>query len=112
MPRNQAGSVILKDLFLGTETNLAHGDYYFSTDAGTFINRFVLTFNTQATGIEELAGEKSEVTLANGGIQATGYVQVYALDGRLVTEGEGFVALKKGVYVIKTGNESIKMVIK
>ena len=112
MPRNQVGSVILKDLLLGTETNLAHGDYYFSTDAGTFTNRFVLTFNTQATGIEELAGEKAEVILTNGGIQATGYVQVYALDGRLVTEGEGFVALKKGVYVIKTGNESIKMVIK
>ena len=112
MPRNQAGSVILKDLLLGTETNLAHGDYYFSTDAGTFTNRFVLTFNTQATGIEELAGEKAEVILTNGGIQATGYVQVYALDGRLVTEGEGFVALKKGVYVIKTVNESIKMVIK
>lgn len=112
LPRNQLGTVILKDLLSDTETNLSQGDYYFNSDAGTFTNRFQLTFKTQATGIEELQDETTEVVIANGGIQTTGFVQIYALDGRLVTEGEGFVGLKKGFYVVNANNKSYKIVIK
>ena len=112
LPRNQLETVILKDLLSDTETNLSQGDYYFNSDAGTFTNRFQLTFKTQATGIDELQDKITEVVIANGGIQTTGFVQIYALDGSLVTEGEGFVALKKGFYVVNANNKSYKIVIK
>lgn len=112
LSRNQLGTVILKDLLLGTETNLSQGDYYFSSEAGTFTNRFQLTFNMQTTGLEEIQEEQTEVTVAAGGIQATGLVQVFATDGRLVTESEGFVPLKQGLYIVKANSESFKIVIK
>ncbi len=112
LSRNQLGNVILKDLLLGTETNLSHGDYYFSSDAGTFTDRFVLAFNTQTTGLEEVLGEQAEISVIAGGIQTTGIVQVFATDGRLVAEGEGFVPLKQGLYVVRANSESFKIVVK
>lgn len=112
LSRNQLGNVILKDLLLGTETNLSHGDYYFSSDAGTFTDRFVLAFNTQTTGMEEVLEEQTVVSVIAGGIQTTGIVQVFAADGCLVAEGEGFVPLKQGLYVVRTNSESFKIVVK
>ena len=112
LSRNQLGNVILKDLLLGTETNLSHGDYYFSSDAGTFTDRFVLAFNTQTTGMEEVLEGQTEVSVIAGGIQTTGIVQVFAADGRLVAEGEGFVPLKQGIYVVRSNSESFKIVVK
>ena len=41
--------IILKDLKAGTEQNLKVGSYPFTSDAGTFKNRFEITFKTSQT---------------------------------------------------------------
>ena len=41
--------IILKDLKAGTEQNLKGGSYTFTSDAGTFKNRFEITFKTSQT---------------------------------------------------------------
>jgi hypothetical protein len=41
--------IILKDLKAGTEQNLKAGSYTFTSDAGTFKNRFEITFKTSQT---------------------------------------------------------------
>lgn len=112
MPRNQAGQVVLKDLLLDTETILTQTDYTFTTDAGTYTDRFVLLFTSiGAMGIEGLQ-VMPEVNVTDGGIQAHGPVQVYTTDGRLAAEGEGFLPLARGFYVVRAQGESKKVVIK
>ncbi|MBR4845868.1 MAG: leucine-rich repeat domain-containing protein [Bacteroidaceae bacterium] len=112
MPRNQAGQVVLKDLLLNTETVLNYADYTFSADAGTCEDRFLLLFNSIGVmGIEGLQ-VMPEVNVTEGGLQAKGEVQVYTTDGRLVAEGEGFLPLQQGFYVVRAQGESKKVVIK
>lgn len=111
LSRNQAKAVVLTDLYTGIETDLTQGDYTFTSEAGTFTDRFQLALKASATGIGEMV-EKSTVTVTYGGIQATGYIEVYALDGRLIAEGNGFVALDKGVYVVRIHGVSTKVIVK
>ena len=62
--------------------------------------------------MEEVLEGQTEVSVIAGGIQTTGIVQVFAADGRLVAEGEGFVPLKQGIYVVRSNSESFKIVVK
>lgn len=112
MPRNQAGQVVLKDLLLDTETPLTQSGYTFTTDAGTCADRFQLLFTSiGAMGIEGVQ-VMPEVNVTDGGLQAKGTVQVYTSDGRLAAEGEGFLPLQRGFYVVRAQGESKKVVIK
>lgn len=111
LTRNQASEVILTDLHTGIETDLTQTDYTFTSEAGTFTGRFRLAMKSSATGIGELV-TKSTVNVVDGGIQATGYIEAYALDGRRIAEGDGFVALDKGVYVVRINNVSTKVIVK
>lgn len=111
LTRNQASEVILTDLHTGIETDLTQADYTFTSEAGTFTGRFRLAMKSSATGIGELV-TKSTVNVVDGGIQATGYIEAYALDGRRIAEGDGFVALDKGVYVVRINNVSTKVIVK
>ncbi len=111
LTRNQASEVILTDLYTGIETDLTQADYTFTSEAGTFTGRFRLAMKSSATGIGELV-TKSTVNVVDGGIQATGYIEAYALDGRRIAEGDGFVALDKGVYVVRINNVSTKVIVK
>lgn len=112
LTRNQAGSVVLKDLLLDTETPLTEEGYTFTTDGGTCTDRFQLLFTSiGAMGIEGLQ-VMPEVNVTDGGIQTKGAVQVYTTDGRLAAEGEGFLPLQKGFYVVRAQGESKKVVIK
>ena len=61
---------------------------------------------------EEYVKSLDKTTVTDGGIQATGYIEVYALDGRLIAEGNGFVALDKGVYVVRIHGVSTKVIVK
>ena len=59
---------------------------------------------------------KIAVTYSNGEIfQHFGHTEqfkVYTVDGRLVAQGEGFIALNKGVYVVQAAQYNTKVVLK
>ena len=111
LSRNGAASVILTDLLTGEETELTQGDYTFSSEEGLFTDRFQLALKASATGIENVVS-KTTVNVVEGGINATAFVQVYALDGRLVAEGDGFIALSKGIYLVDANGVNNKVVVK
>lgn len=111
LSRNGAASVILTDLLTGEEIELTQGDYTFSSEEGLFTDRFQLALKASATGVENVVS-KTTVNVVEGGINATAFVQVYALDGRLVAEGDGFIALSKGIYLVDANGVNNKVVVK
>lgn len=111
LSRNQAAAVVLTDLYTGVVTDLTQMDYTFTSDAGTFTNRFQLAAKASATGVDNIVS-KTTISVVEGGIQATGHIEVYALDGRRVAEGDGFVALDKGVYMVRVNGMSTKVIVK
>ena len=100
--RNSLGQVLLKDNETGITTDLSENGYTFTAKAGTTEARFRLTFgsingNGDTTGIntiENVAAEK----------------EFYTLDG--VKVGNNANSLQKGVYVVRQGQKTQKMIIK
>lgn len=101
--RNEIGQVILTDLETGIKTDLQENSYTFSAKAGTCNARFVLTFgsiggNGDTTGINTLTdNDRAEK-------------EVYTLDG--VKVGNSTIGLQKGVYVVRQGQKTQKLIIK
>ena len=101
--RNEIGQVILTDLETGIKTDLQENSYTFSAKAGTCNTRFVLTFgsiggNGDTTGINTLTdNDRAEK-------------EVYTLDG--VKVGNSTIGLQKGVYVVRQGQKTQKLIIK
>ncbi len=95
--RNDIGQVFLKDNETGITTDLSKRSYTFDTDAGTCDGRFTLNFNAP-TSIQ---------TMANGETTEKG---IYTLDG--VKVGNSTTGLKKGVYVVRQGQHTQKVIIK
>ena len=78
--------VYIKDFKTGTLHNLADGAYSFSTDAGTFNERFEILLGGTApgtTGVEEVKGE-------DGNVKG----EIYDLQGRKMQDAG------KGIYII------------
>ena len=101
--RNEIGQVILTDLETGIKTDLQENSYTFSAKAGTCNARFVLTFgsiggNGDTTGINTLTdNDRAEK-------------EVYTLDGVKVSNST--IGLQKGVYVVRQGQKTQKLIIK
>ena len=113
LTRNQMGTVILTDMETGRDTDITLNDYVFSTEAGSFTDRFRLSlFPIDVTGIEGTRNDKPEVKVIEGGIDAAGHVSVFSVDGRNIAEGEGVLYLEKGTYVVRAKSESVKVVVK
>jgi len=94
--RNDMKNVVLVDRITGRETNLSMSDYTFHAEVGTNYNRFYLTFGA-VTGIRAIENLKDVQT------------EVYSLDGRkLGTSTEG---LSKGIYVVRTGQKTKKVMV-
>ena len=84
--------VYIKDYKTGTLHNLNDGAYSFSTDAGTFNERFEILLKGTApgtTGINEVEGESGNVKTENGEVKT-----VYDLQGRKMQNAG------KGIYII------------
>ena len=96
--RNEVGQVILTDHETGIKTDLQQKSYTFEAKAGTSDTRFSLTFGDGATSISTIKG------------QATAEKEVYTLDGFKV--GNSTSGLKKGVYVVREGQKTQKVIIK
>ena len=92
--------VFVKDYKTGTLHNLKDGAYSFSTDAGTFNDRFEILLKGTApgtTGIDELKGENGNVKTENGEVKT----EIYDLQGRKMQDAG------KGIYIIN-GEKVVK----
>ena len=96
--RNDIGEVILTDHKTGIKTNLQQNDYTFEAEAGANDTRFSLSFGKGTTGIT--TAKNSEVAEK----------EVYTLDG--IRMGNTTDGLKKGVYVVRQGQKTQKVIIK
>ena len=111
--------VLLKDNLMNITYDLSNGDYSFSSEAGTFDNRFMLLIDGGATGIADIATEAGvNIMPSTNGINLTGVdgktVNVYSLSGALfATRTEnGFLNLSKGVYIVEVGKMKAKVMVK
>ena len=85
--------VYIKDYKTGTLHNLNDGAYSFSTDAGTFNERFEVLLKGTApgtTGIDEVEGEPTVDASQNGEVKG----EIYDLQGRKMQNAG------KGIYII------------
>lgn len=96
--RNDIGQVILTDNVTGIKTDLQEHGYTFEADGGTCESRFTLSFGDAVTGIS--------MAQANGPIAN----EVYTLNGTKV--GNITDGLQKGVYVVRQGQQTQKVIIK
>lgn len=108
--------MVLVDMKLGITFDLTLGTYDFDTSAGTFNDRFLLRQGGDATAINNLTA-KTGVCFGtqDGGIAIGGAegktVNVYTTGGALAAQhsGNGFIALKSGIYVVSVDGVSAKV---
>ena len=111
--------MMLIDTELGTTFDLSVGTYDFETKAGTNNTRFLLRENAEATGIKTLTERTGVVVgtqqggLAIGGAEGK-TVSVYSTGGAQVAQhnGNGFVSLTRGIYLVEVDGQSVKVAVK
>ncbi len=111
--------MMLVDTKLGISFDLSVGTYDFETQAGTFNDRFMLCLNGEATAIKTMK-EKTGVCFGtqDGGIAIGGAegktVSIYTTGGQMAAQhsGNGFIALKSGVYVVNVDGVTAKVSVK
>lgn len=111
--------VLLRDNVMNVTYDLSNGDYQFTSDAGTFDDRFMIMIDGSATGVADIARESGvNILPMQGGMNITGTegqtVNVYALSGAIVATrtSDGFLSLTKGVYVVEVGQMKAKVAVK
>ncbi len=115
--RNMSEKVVLVDNETGQETDLTKQDYSFTADAATYDNRFEVRFYGTATDINNISGEKANISVNGDGINitnASGIVEVFSANGMKVAavSGNANVQLPAGVYVVKTAGQVRKVAVK
>lgn len=111
--------MMLVDTKLGITFDLSVGTYDFETQAGTFNDRFMLCLSGEATAIKTMK-EKTGVLFGtqDGGIAIGGAegktVSIYTTGGQMAAQhsGNGFIALKSGVYVVNVDGVTAKVSVK
>lgn len=111
--------MLLKDNVAGITSDLTNGDYEFTSEAGTFNKRFLLTPNSSVTSIADVV-KKTGVNIlpTEEGIQINGCngknVDVYNLNGAQVasSNSDGMLRLSAGVYIVKVNGMSTKVMVK
>lgn len=111
--------MLLKDNVAGITIDLTNGDYEFTSEAGTFNKRFLLTPNSSVTSIADVV-KKTGVNIlpTEEGIQINGCngknVDVYNLNGAQVasSNSDGMLRLSAGVYIVKVNGMSTKVMVK
>ena len=111
--------MMLVDTKLGITFDLSVGTYEFQTQAGTFNDRFMLSLSSEATAIMTMK-EKTGVCFGtqDGGIAIGGAegktVSIYTSGGAMAAQhsGNGFIALKSGVYVVNVDGVTAKVSVK
>lgn len=108
LSRCQTEHALLRDLQTGTVTDLTQDGYTFTSDAGTFGQRFELVLTSGVTSISGTAPSPTVIPVS-GGLRADGEISVFALDGRMVTRGSGLITLRPGTYIVKSGTRNLKV---
>ena len=111
--------MLLKDNVAGITIDLTNGDYEFTSEAGTFNKRFLLTPNSSVTSIADVM-KKTGVNIlpTEEGIQINGCngknVDVYNLNGAQVasSNSDGMLRLSAGIYIVKVNGMSTKVMVK
>ena len=99
LQRCQAEKVCLTDYETGETVDLTLGDYTFTSEAGQNTVRFALHFaGSEATGIEAIGQNPTEKPM------------VFSVEGKCM--GHSLQGLTPGVYVLRTGNKTRKVVVK
>jgi len=96
--RNNIGQVLLTDHETGIITDLSEHAYAFSADEGLCEGRFTLRLGAAVTGISTLNANHE------------GGTEVYTLDG--TKAGATTDGLQKGVYVVRHGQRTQKVIVK
>lgn len=111
--------VMLKDKLTGASHDFSEGDYMFSSEAGTFHDRFLLVKSASATGVNGVfAAGEAVVDVENGTIAVSGAdglrTTVTALSGILMgtIDGNGCLDVRPGVYVVNVGGQARKVVVR
>jgi len=111
--------MVLVDTKLGTTFDLSLGTYDFETAAGTFNDRFLLRPSGEATAINGLLAKTGVcIGTQEGGIAIGGAegktVNVYTTGGAQAAQhsGNGYIALKSGMYVVSVDGVSAKVSVK
>ena len=111
--------VFLRDNLLKTTHDLSQGGYTFSTEAGTWNERFTLTVDQSTTGIVQLRKDTGiSVLPEQGGISFMGTdgheVEVYSVAGVCLAANvsDGFLALPIGTYIVKVGKTTSKVIVR
>lgn len=111
--------VLLRDNVMNVTYDLSNGDYQFTSEAGTFDDRFMIMIDGSATGVADIARESGvNILPMQVGMNITGTegqtVNVYALSGAIVATrtSDGFLSLTKGVYVVEVGQMKAKVAVK
>ncbi len=111
--------VMLKDKLTGASHDFSEGDYVFSSEAGTFHDRFLLVKSASATGVNGVfAAGEAVVDVENGTIAVSGAAglrtTVTALSGILMgtIDGNGSLDVRPGVYVVNVGGQARKVVVR
>ena len=98
--RCDAEKVFITDNLTGTTTDITDGAYCFTAKAGTDNTRFTLSFvASDATAIKEI--DKDAIV---------GKVDVYSVEGKFL--GNDASRLGAGIYVVRQGKKTSKVIIK
>lgn len=90
--------IFIKDMLTGTIHNFSNGGYTFTTDAGTFENRFVIIYNDTTMGTDLPTAENKTVVYSNDNkVKVKSQeeiisVTIYDLTGRTIFEQNNIVS--------------------
>lgn len=102
LKRNTSGHVILIDHEMAIETDLSAGSYVFAAEAGTTKDRFELRFADGTVTEVSLEAIPSDMS----------HAKVYTVDGRYVGTMSEKERLPKGIYVVRSGQQTEKVIMK
>jgi hypothetical protein len=117
---NSIESIILTDKSLQTQTDLIRQTYSFTSEKGTFDNRFELKVAQTPTFLDEEKAEQTRITTENGLLRIHTHignkVTLYSLNGiklkEFITESEDTsIPASKGVYLVKVNDTTYKSVV-
>lgn len=112
--------VVLVDKLLGIETDLSALSYEFTSDKGTFDDRFILKVNSLVTNSSDVVDIRTQVLVEGGTLvlhsKVGRRVSIYNLNGvrlhNFVTNDEiTNIPMAKGVYMVRVDGQSFKSVV-
>ncbi len=112
--------IILHDKMMNREVDFVNQEYHFSSQAGTFNERFELQIAKVVSGNDEQRPDRNFVSTVNGQLlvhtQNGNSITVYSMNGMLVRKttaetNNTYLTLPKGSYLVKVGDELFKSVV-